>query len=71
MGAHRYWGPWLVKGVTKIRREGGERVGLRIKVVEETGTSWGSLLTRPDLSGCMFPSPSPDNISILILDISF
>ena len=45
---------WLVKGITKIMREEGERVGLRIKVVEESGTSLGSLLIRPDLSGCLF-----------------
>ena len=29
----------LVKGIYKIMREEGERVGLRIKVVEESGTS--------------------------------
>ena len=46
---------WLVKGIAKIMREEGERVGLRIKVVEESGTSLGSLLTRPDLSGCLYP----------------
>ena len=43
---------WLVKGIARIMREEGERVGLRIKVMEESGTSLGSLLTRPDLSGC-------------------
>ena len=46
---------WLVKGITKIMREEGERIGLNIKVVEESGTSLGSILTRPDLSGCLFP----------------
>ena len=46
---------WLVKGITKIMREEGQRVGLNIKVVEESGTSLGSLLTRPDLSGCLYP----------------
>ena len=46
---------WLVTGINKIMREEGERIGLRIKVVEESGTSLGSLLTRPDLSGCLFP----------------
>ena len=46
---------WLVKGITKIMREEGQRVGLIIKVVEESGTSLGSLLTRPDLSGCLYP----------------
>ena len=39
---------WLVKAITKIRREEGQRIGLNIKVVEESGTSLGSLLlTRP------------------------
>ena len=49
---------WLTKGINKIMKEEGERIGLRIKVVEESGTSLGSLgslLTRPDLSGCLFP----------------
>ena len=46
---------WLVKGINKIMREEGERIGLNIKVVEESGTSLGSLLTKPDLSGCLFP----------------
>ena len=36
-------------------KEEGERIGLHIKVVEESGTSLGSLLTKPDLSGCLFP----------------
>ena len=44
---------WLVNGVNKIMREEGERIGLMIKVVEESGTSWGSLLIRPDLFGCL------------------
>ena len=46
---------WLVKGITKIMREEGQKIGLSIKVVEESGTSLGSLLTRPDLSGCLYP----------------
>ena len=46
---------WLVKGIKQIVREEAGRVGLRIKVVEESGTSLGSLLTRPDLSGCLLP----------------
>ena len=29
---------WLVKGITRIMREEGERVGLQIKVMEESGT---------------------------------
>ena len=46
---------WLVKGITKIMKEEGARIGLNIKVIEESGTSLGSLLTRPDLSGCLYP----------------
>ena len=46
---------WLVSGINNIMKEEGEKIGLRIKVVEESGTSLGSLLTRPDLSGCLFP----------------
>ena len=42
-------------------REEGERIGLSIKVVEESGTSLGSLLTRPDLSGCLYPNCRMDN----------
>ena len=52
---------WLVKGITKIMREEGERIGLSIKVVEESGTSLGSLLTRPDLSGCLYPDCRMEN----------
>jgi len=46
---------WLVNGINKIIKEEGDKIGLRIKVVEESGNSLGSLLTRPDLSGCLFP----------------
>ena len=35
-------------------KEEGEKIGLWIKVVEESSTSLGSLLTCPDLSGCLF-----------------
>ena len=52
---------WLVKGINKIMREEGERIGLKIKVVEESGTSLGSLLTRPDLSGCLYPNCNMDS----------
>ena len=41
---------WLVKGITKIMSDEGERVGLRIKVVEEH-------LTRPDLSALRVKAP--------------
>ena len=46
---------WLVKGIKQIVREEAGRIGLRIKVVEESSTSLGSILTRPDLFGCLFP----------------
>ena len=45
----------------KIMKEEGERIGLHIKVVEESGTSLGSLLTRPDLSGCLYPDCHMDS----------
>ena len=38
---------WLVKGINKIMREEGERIGLWIKVVEESGTLLGFLLPGP------------------------
>ena len=38
---------WLVKGIYKIMRAEGERVGLWIKVVEESGTLLGFLLPGP------------------------
>ena len=41
---------WLVKGIMKIMREEGERVRLNINVVEESGTSLGSLLTSLGVS---------------------
>ena len=38
-------------------REEGEGIGLMIKVVEETGPSPDPLHhTKPDLSGCLYPS---------------
>ena len=48
-------GSWLVNGVKKIMREEGERIGFKIKVVEKSGTPLATLLSRPDLSGCLFP----------------
>ena len=41
---------WLVKGIKQIVREEAGRIGLKIKVVEESGTSLGSLLTSLDVS---------------------
>ena len=48
-------GSWLVNGVKKIMQEEGERIGFKIKVVEKSGTPLAALLSRPDLSGCLFP----------------
>ena len=45
----------LVKGIQKIVKEEGEKIGLNIRVSEQSGTSLGALLTTPDLSGCLFP----------------
>ena len=36
-------------------------MGLNKKIVEESGTSLGSLLTRPNHSGCLYPDCSMDN----------
>ena len=36
-------------------REERERIGFNIKVVEKSGTPLAALLSRPDLSGCLFP----------------
>ena len=48
-------GSWLVNGVKKIMKEEGERIGFNIKVVEKSGPPLAALLSRPDLSGCLFP----------------
>ena len=48
-------GSWLVNGIKKIMREEGERIGFNIKVVEKSGTPLAALISRPDLSGCLFP----------------
>ena len=44
-----------VKGINQIMKEECGRIGINVKVVEESGTSLGSILTRPDLSGCLYP----------------
>ena len=36
-------------------REEGERIGFKIKVVEKSGTQLAALLSRPDLSSCLYP----------------
>ena len=45
----------LLKGIQKIVREEGEKIGLNIRVSEQSGTSVGALLTTPNLSGCLYP----------------
>ena len=38
-----------------IMRKEEDRVGFKIKVVEKSATLLAALLSRPDLSGCLFP----------------
>ena len=33
----------------------GDRIGMKIKLIEQSRVSVTALLTRPDLSGCLFP----------------
>ena len=55
-------GSWLAKGVKKImREEEGERIGFNIKVVEKSWTPLAALLSRPDLSSCLFPDCRVEN----------
>ena len=46
---------WLVKGINQIIRERCGRIGLNVKMVQESGTLLGSILTGPDLSGRLYP----------------
>ena len=45
----------LLAGLQKIVREEGNKIGMKIKLVEQSGISVKALLTRPDLSGCLQP----------------
>ena len=45
----------LLAGLQRIVREEGNKIGMKIKLVEQSGVSVRALLTRPDLSGCLFP----------------
>lgn len=45
----------LLSGLQKIVREEGNKIGMKIKLVEQSGISIKALLTRPDLSGCLQP----------------
>ena len=48
-------GAKLVSGLQEIVREEGQKIGLNIRLTEQSGTSISSLLTSPDLSGCLHP----------------
>ena len=45
----------LLTGLQKIATEEGKKIGMKIKLVEQSGTSVKALLNRPDLSGCLNP----------------
>ena len=45
----------LAAGIQQIVREEGQKIGLNIRVTEQSGTSVAALLTTPDLSGCLYP----------------
>ena len=45
----------LLAGLQKIVKEEGNKIGMKIKLVEQSGISVKTLLTRPDLSGCLHP----------------
>ena len=45
----------LLAGLQRIVREEGQKIGMKIKLVEQTGVSVRALLTKPDLSGCLYP----------------
>ena len=45
----------LLAGLQKIVKEEGNKIGMKIKLVEQSGVSVKTLLTRPDLSGCLHP----------------
>ena len=45
----------LAAGIQQIVREEGKKIGLNIRVAEQSGTKISALLTSPDLSGCLHP----------------
>ena len=49
-------GGGLAAGIQKIVREEGKKIGINIKVAEQSGTALSALITSPDLSGCLFPN---------------
>ena len=48
-------GGGLAAGIQQIVREEGKKIGVNIKIAEQSGTALSALLTSPDLSGCLFP----------------
>ena len=46
----------LASGLQKIVTEEAEKIGMKVRVTEQSGTSLSSLLTTPNLSGCLFPA---------------
>ena len=45
----------LVAGIQQIVREEGQKIGLNIKVTEQSGTKIGALLSSTNLGGCLNP----------------
>ena len=45
----------LLAGLQRIVREEGDKIGMKIKLIEQTLVLVRALLTRTDLSGCLFP----------------
>ena len=45
----------LAAGIQQIAQEEGKKIGLNIRIVEQSGTKISALLTTPDLSGCLHP----------------
>ena len=45
----------LVNSIKKVVAEEGEKINMKIKIVETAGPSLALILTRPKLRGCIFP----------------
>ena len=48
-------GSVLANSIKKIVAEEGQKINMKIKIVETAGPSLASMLTRPKLGGCIFP----------------
>ena len=46
----------LAKNIRQLVTRESQKISLRIKVVETSGPSLSSLITRPNLSGCVYPN---------------